>query len=73
MTETEIGEAAFAVTEAERRELALDLLDSTMPELSADQISLLDERATADEADPEAALSNEDFREKLDERLSRGA
>jgi hypothetical protein len=72
VTVTEIKKAALALSEEQRRELALDLLDSTVPELSAEQASLLEERATADDADPEAALSSESFREKLDERLSRG-
>ncbi len=73
MTETEIRKAALELPKEERRELGLDLLESTVPELTAEQVRLVNRRLDEDDAHPEAALSQEDFDSKLDKRLSSGA
>ena len=73
MTETEIRKAALELPKEERRELGLDRLESTVPELTAEQVQLVDRRFDEDDAHPEAVLSQEDFDSKLDKRLSSGA
>ncbi len=73
MTETEIRKAALELPKDQRRELGLDLLESTVPELTAKQVLLVNQRLDEDDAHPDAALSQEDFDSKLDERLSNRA
>ena len=73
MTETEIRKAALELPTDQRRQLGLDLVESTLPELTEEQVRLVDHRLNEDDAHPDAALSQEDFDSELDKRLSNRA
>ena len=73
MTKTEIEEQALKLSEPERRELGVLLIESTVPNLTQDQQVLIRKRIRQHDRDPSSSLSQEEFDGKLDERLSRGA
>ena len=73
MTKTEIEKQALNLSEPERRELGVRLIESTVPNLTQAQQELVRKRIRQHDKDPSSSLSQEEFDEKLDERLSRGA